>query len=167
MANVKNNSVNEVKQAKAVQSVTRKELYNIFKEIAKDIKSFGGLWEIMRITKNFAYNLTDVKQNDTDIAVIKVGEKGFYLSPVGQVNKANALNVLKSVLKVEESKRVLAKKRAKLLNFEDFCSTKDAEQKIDLLIEGAMMVGSELTDKQIKTAKHRLYENYLKSLGID
>ena len=164
MAN--SNSVNDGKQLKAVQVVTREELVSIFNDIAKDIKSFGGLWEVMKITKNFAYTLTDVRQG-YDLPIIKVGEKGFYLSPVGQVNKVNILNVLKSVLKVVEAKKVLAKKQAKRLSFEDFCLTKDVEQKLNLLMEGANMTGSELTDQQIKTAKHRLYENYLKSLGLE
>lgn len=96
MANLKSNSVNDVKNAKAVQSVTREELVNIFNDIAKDVSSFGGLWEIIKLTKRFTYTLTDVKQNDTDIAVVKVGKKGYYLSPVGQVNKANVENAKNS-----------------------------------------------------------------------
>nr|DAT65185.1 MAG TPA: hypothetical protein [Caudoviricetes sp.] len=166
MANLKTNSVNDVKNTKAVQSVTREELMDIFCGIEKDIKAFGGLWEIMKITKRFAYTLTDVRQG-YDLPVIKVGDKSFYLSPVGQVNKMNVLNVIKSILKIQDAKRVLAKKQAKRLSFEDFCSTKDVEQKLNLLLEGARMTGSELTDQQVKTAKHRLYEDYLKSLGLE
>lgn len=168
MANVKNNSVNEVKNAKAVQSVTREELANIFKDIAKDIKSFGGLWEIIRLTKRFAYTLTDVKQTDTDIAVIKVGRKSFYLSPVGTVNKANVLNVLKSVLKVEDAKRILAKKLAKRLTFAQFSELSDTQKRIyDMKAALRKYANTEMSEKQEKDTLHSLYNEYLQSLGLD
>ena len=168
MANVKNNSVNDVKNAKAVQSVTREELVNIFNDIAKDIKSFGGLWEIIRLTKRFAYTLTDVKQNDTDVAVVKVGKKGYYLSPVGSVNKANVLNVLKSVLKVEDAKRILAKKLAKRLTFEQFAGLTDTQKRIDDIKAGLKeYAGVEMSEKQVKDKLHNLYNEYLQSLGLD
>lgn len=168
MANVKNNSVNEVKQAKAVQSVTREELLNIFNDIAKDIKSFGGLWEVIKLTKRFAYTLTDVKQNDTDIAVIKVGKKGYYLSPVGQVNKANVLNVIKSVLKVEDAKRILAKKLAKRLTFEQFAELSDTQKRIDDMKAALRKyANTEMSEKQEKDTLHILYNEYLQSLGLD
>lgn len=168
MANVKNNSVNEVKQAKAVQSVTREELLNIFNDIAKDIKSFGGLWEVIKLTKRFTYTLTDVKQNDTDIAVIKVGKKGYYLSPVGQVNKANVLNVIKSVLKVEDAKRILAKKLAKRLTFAQFSELSDTQKRIDDMKAALKNCANvEMTAKQEKDTLHNLYNEYLKNLGLD
>lgn len=168
MANVKNNSVNEVKNVKAVQTVTRDELVNIFNDIAKDIRSFGGLWEIIKLTKRFAYTLTDVKQNDTDIAVIKVGKKGYYLSPVGQVNKANVLNVIKSVLKVEDAKRILAKKLAKRLTFEQFAELSDTQKRIDDMKAALKNCANmEMTAKQEKDTLHNLYNEYLKNLGLD
>ena len=55
MANSKSNSVNDVKQAKAVQVITNKQALNLLREIRKEIKSFGGLREIMKLTRNFAY----------------------------------------------------------------------------------------------------------------
>lgn len=168
MANSKSNSVNEVKNVKAVQSVTREELVNIFNDIAKDIKSFGGLWEIIKLTKRFAYTLTDVKQNDTDIAVVKVGKKGYYLSPVGQVNKANVLNVIKSVLKVEDAKRILAKKLAKRLTFAQFSELTDTQKRIDDIKAGLKeYAGVEMSEKQVKDKLHNLYNEYLQSLGLD
>ena len=168
MANLKSNSVNEVKNSKAVQSVTREELVNIFNDIAKDIKAFGGLWEIIRLTKRFAYTLTDVKQNDTDIAVVKVGKKGYYLSPVGQVNKANVLNVLKSVLKVEDAKRILAKKLAKRLTFEQFSGLTDTQKRIDDMKAALRKyANTEMSEKQEKDTLHNLYDEYLQSLGLD
>lgn len=168
MANSKSNSVNEVKNVKAVQSVTREELVNIFNDIAKDIRAFGGLWEIIKLTKRFAYTLTDVKQNDTDISVIKVGKKGYYLSPVGQVNKANVLNVIKSVLKVEDAKRVYAKKKANRMTFEAFSTSKDVKKRINDIKAGLKeYAGVEMSEKQEKDKLHNLYDEYLKSLGLD
>lgn len=166
MANSK--SVNEVKNAKAVQSVTREELVNIFNDITKDIETFGGLWEIIKLTKRFAYTLTDVKQNDTDISVIKVGKKGYYLSPVGQVNKANVLNVIKSVLKIEDAKRILAKKLAKRLTFEQFTGLTDTQKRIDDMKAALKNCANmEMTAKQEKDTLHNLYNEYLQSLGLD
>ena len=168
MAKVKNNSVNEVKNVKAVQSVTREELSNIFNDIAKDIRSFGGLWEIIKLTKRFAYTLTDVKQNDTDIAVVKVGKKGYYLSPVGQVNKANVLNVIKSVLKVEDAKRVFAKKLEKRLMFPQFAKLSDTKKRLeDMKAALKNCANMEMTAKQEKDTLHNLYNEYLQSLGLD
>lgn len=159
-------SVNDVKQAKAVQQVTTEQAFNLLREIRKEIKSFGGLREIMKLTRNFAYSLSETKVNETDVPVIKVGRKSFYLSQVGAVNETNVLNVVKSVLKVEDAKRVYAKKLAKRLSFDEFCETQECKNKIQLLQQGAVIVGSELTDQQVKTAKHRLYDEYLKSLGL-
>lgn len=168
MANSKkSNSVNDVKQVKAVQSVTREELVNIFNDIAKDLESFGGLWEIIKLTKRFTYTLTDVKQNDTDIAVIKVGKKGYYLSPVGQVNKTNVLNVIKSVLKVEDAKRILTKKLAKRLSFNQFVELKETIQRISDMKAGLKLAKIEMTAKQEKDALHEMYNEYLKNLGLD
>lgn len=168
MANLKLNSVNDVKQVKAVQVVTREELVNIFNDIAKDIKSFGGLWEIIKLTKRFAYTLTDVKQNDTDTPVIKVGKKGFYLNPVGAVNETNVLNVIKSVLKVEDAKRILAKKLAKRLTFAQFSELSDTQKRIDDIKAGLKeYAGVEMSEKQVKDKLHNLYNEYLQSLGLD
>ena len=168
MANSKkSNSVNDVKQVKAVQSVTREELVNIFNDIAKDLESFGGLWEIIKLTKRFTYTLTDVNQNDTDIAVIKVGKKGYYLSPVGQVNKTNVLNVIKSVLKVEDAKRILTKKLAKRLSFNQFVELKETIQRISDMKAGLKLAKIEMTAKQEKDALHEMYNEYLKNLGLD
>lgn len=166
MANL-TNSVNEVKNAKAVQSVTRKELVNIFNDIAKDVQNFGGLWEILKLTKRFAYTLTDTKVNDTDIPVIKVGRKSFYLSPVGAVNKANVLNVIKSVLKVEDAKRILAKKLAKRLTFNQFVELKETVQRISDMKAGLKLAKIEMTAKQEKDALHEMYNEYLESLGLE
>ena len=167
MANL-TNSVNEVKNAKAVQSVTRKELINIFNDIAKDVQNFGGLWEILKLTKRFAYTLTDTKVNDTDIPVIKVGRKSFYLSPVGAVNKANVLNVIKSVLKVEDAKRILAKKLAKRLTFAQFSELSDTQKRIDDMKAALRKyANTEMSEKQEKDTLHNLYNEYLQSLGLE
>ena len=51
MANSKkSNSVNDVKQVKAVQVVTDEQASLLMREIRKQIQSFGGLREIKRIT---------------------------------------------------------------------------------------------------------------------
>ena len=167
MANLKSNSVNEVKQAKAVQVVTNAQAFNLLREIRKEINSFGGLREIMQLTKNFAYSLSETKVNETDTPVIKVGRKSFYLSPVGAVNGYNVLNVVKSILKVEDSKRILAKKLAKRLTFTDFCETKETVTRIECMKAGAKMCKTELTEKQVKDALHTLYNEYLQNLGLE
>lgn len=95
------NSVNETKQVKAIQLVSNEEVKAIISEIFKDIKSFGGLNQIMKDTDNFAYSFTDVKTVENDTFNIKVGKKSFYRSPNGKVNKANVLNVIKSVIKLK------------------------------------------------------------------
>lgn len=160
-------SVNDVKNAKAIQQVTNKQAFDLLREIRKEIKTFGGLREIMKITRNFAYSLSETKVNETDTPVIKVGKKSFYLSQVGAVNETNVLNVIKSVLKVEDAKRILAKKLAKRLTFDEFCETRALEEKILLLSEGAKLAGVELSKEQKIKAKHRLYDEYLKNLGLD
>lgn len=168
MANSKSNSVNDVKQVKAVQVVTRKELVGIFNDIAKDIKSFGGLWGIMQVTKNFAYSLSETRANETDTPVIKVGRKSFYLSPVGAVNETNVLNVIKSVLKVEDAKRILAKKLAKRLTFVQFSELKETVQRINDMKEALKNCANvEMTAKQEKDTLHNLYNEYLKNLGLE
>lgn len=167
MANSKSNSVNNVKQAKAAQQMTNKQAFDLLREIRKEIKSFGGLREIMKLTRNFAYSLSEIKPTDDAIPAVKVGKKSFYLSPVGQVNETNVLNVTKSVLKVEDAKRILAKKLAKRLSFDEFCETRALEEKILLLSEGAKLAGVELSKEQKTKAKHRLYDEYLQSLGLD
>lgn len=163
----KNVSVNDVKSAKAVQVVEFNDAFSIFESIETSINSFGGLGYIMELTRNFSYSLSETKVNDNDLPVIRVGKKSYYLNPVGKVNQANVLNVIKSILKVEDAKRVLAKKLAKRLTFDQFCETKDLQTKIDCMKEGAKIGGFELTTKQIKDAQHKLYNEYLQSLGLD
>lgn len=160
-------SVNDVKNAKAVQVVSNIQALRLLCEIKQHLQSAGGFKSIMELTKNFAYSLSETKTNGNDLPAVKVGKKSFYLSPVGAVNEANVLNVIKSVLKVEDAKRVLAKKLAKRLDFSDFCETKELQTKLQCMKDGARLVGLELTDKQIKEAKHRLYNEYLQSLGLD
>lgn len=169
MANSKKtNSVNEVKQAKAVQVVTDEQANLLMREIRKQIQSFGGLREIKRITQNFAYSLSETKVNETDTPVIKVGRKSFYLSPVGAVNETNVLNVIKSVLKVEDAKRILAKKLAKRLTFEQFSELSDTQKRIDDMKAALKNCANvEMTAKQEKDTLHSLYNEYLQSLGLD
>lgn len=169
MANSKkSNSVNDVKQVKAVQVVTDDQANLIMREIRKQIQSFGGLREIKRITKNFAYSLSETKVNETDTPVIKVGRKTFYLSPVGAVNETNVLNVIKSVLKVEDAKRILAKKLAKRLTFEQFAALTDTQKRINDMKEALKNCANmEMTAKQEKDTLHNLYNEYLKNLGLD
>lgn len=161
-------SVNDVKQAKAVQVVTNAQAFNLLREIRKDFVSFGGLREIMQLTKNFAYSLSETKVNETDTPVIKVGRKSFYLSPVGAVNETNVLNVIKSVLKVEDAKRILAKKLAKRLTFVQFSELKETVQRINDMKEALKNCANvEMTAKQEKDTLHNLYNEYLKNLGLD
>lgn len=167
MANLKLNSVNEVKNAKAVQIVTNAQAFELLRNIRKNINSFGSLRSIMQLTKNFAYSLSETKVNETDTPVIKVGKKSFYLSPVGAVNETNVLNVIKSVLKVEDAKRILTKKLAKRLSYSDFCETKDVQEKVEFLIAGTELAGFEISGPQIAKMQHRLYKEYLRSLGLD
>lgn len=164
----KTNSVNEVKQTKAVQVVTDEQAFNLLREIRKEINSFGGLREIMQLTKNFAYSLSETKLNETDTPVTKVGRKSFYLSPVGAVNETNVLNVIKSVLKVEDAKRILAKKLAKRLTFEQFAELKETVQRIsDMKTALEKCANTEMTAKQEKDALHEMYNEYLKTLGLE
>lgn len=173
MANSKkSNSVNDVKQVKAVQVVTDAQAFDLLREIRKDFVSFGGLREIMQLTKNFAYSLSETKVNETDTPVIKVGRKSFYLSPVGAVNETNVLNVIKSVLKVEDAKRILAKKLAKKLakrlTFEQFTELSDTQKRIDDMKAALKNCANmEMTAKQEKDTLHNLYNEYLKNLGLD
>lgn len=168
MANSKSNSVNDVKQVKAVQVVTNAQAFELLREIRKEIVSFGGLREIMQITKNFAYSLGETKVNETDTPVIKVGRKSFYLSPVGQVNEYNVLNVIKSVLKIEDAKRILAKKLAKRLTFEQFSELSDTQKRLeDMKAVLKKYANKKMTAKQEKDTLHNLYNEYLQSLGFD
>lgn len=169
MANSKkSNSVNDVKQVKAVQVVTNEQANVLMREIRKQIQSFGGLREIKRITQNFAYSLSETKVNETDTPVIKVGRKSFYLSPVGAVNETNVLNVIKSVLKVEDAKRILAKKLAKRLTFEQFAELSDTQKRIDDMKAALKNCANmEMTAKQEKDTLHNLYNEYLKNLGFN
>lgn len=168
MANSKKtNSVNDVKQAKAVQVVTNAQAFDLLREIRKEIFSFGGLRSVMQLTNNFAYSLSETKVNETDTPVIKVGRKSFYLSPVGAVNETNVLNVIKSVLKVEDAKRILAKKLAKRLSFDQFVELKETVQRINDMKAGLKLANMEMTAKQEKDTLHNLYNEYLQSLGLD
>lgn len=162
------NSVNEVKQVKAVQQVSNAQAFDLLREIRKEINSFGGLREIMQLTKNFAYSLSETKAAETDLPVIKVGRKSFYLSPVGAVNGCNVLNVVKSILKVEDAKRILSKKLAKRLTFEQFSELKETVQRIsDMKAALKKCANTEMTAKQEKDALHEMYNEYLKTLGLD
>lgn len=169
MANLTNKkvSVNDVKNAKAIQQVTNEQAFNLLRNIYKNINAFGSLRSIMKLTKNFAYSLSEIKPTDDAIPVIKVGKKSFYLSPVGQVNETNILNVIKSVLKVEDAKRVLAKKLAKRLSFEQFSLLSDTQKRIEDMKAGLMLANIEMTAKQEKAALHNFYNEYLQSLGLD
>lgn len=164
----KSNSVNEVKNVKAVQVVNNIQALRLLCETKKHLQSAGGLREIMRLTQNFAYSLSEVKTKETDLPAIKVGRKAFYLSPVGQVNETNVLNVIKSVLKVEDAKRVLAKKLAKRLTFEQFADLNDTQKRINDIKAGLKeYAGVEMSEKQVKDKLHNLYDEYLKNLGLD
>lgn len=121
----------------------------------------------MEISKNFAYTLSEIKVNDSDLPAVKVGKRSFYLVPVGQVNESNVLNVVKSVLKVEDAKRILAKKLAKRLTFEQFAILNDTQKRINDMKAGLKLANIEMTDKQIKAALHGFYNEYLQSLGLD
>ena len=160
-------SVNDVKNAKAVQVVNFNEAFDIYESIETSINSFGGLGYIMELTKNFAYTLSESKVNDNDLPAIKVGKKSFYLNPVGKINQANVLNVIKSVLKVEDAKRVLANKLAKRLTFEQFASLNDTQKRINDMKAGLKLAKIEMTAKQEKDALHGFYTEYLNTLGID
>lgn len=152
---------------KAVQQVSKIQSLRLIVEMRQHLKGVGGLREIMQLTKNFAYSLSETKVNDSDLPAVKVGKKSFYLVPVGQVNETNVLNVIKSVLKVEDAKRILAKKMAKRLSYSDFCETKDVQEKVEFLIAGTELAGFEISGPQIAKMQHRLYNDYLKSLGLD
>lgn len=158
---------NSTKQVKAVQQVSKIQSLRLIVEMRQHLKGAGGLREIMQLTKNFAYSLSETKVNDFDLPAVKVGKKSFYLVPVGQVNETNVLNVIKSVLKVEDAKRILAKKMAKRLSYSDFCETKDVQEKVEFLIAGTELAGFEISGPQIAKMQHRLYNDYLKSLGLD
>ena len=161
-------SVNDVKQVKAVQVVTNAQAFNLLREIRKGFVSFGGLREIMQLTKNFAYSLSETKVNENDKPVMKVGRKSFYLSPVGQVNEYNVLNVIKSVLKVEDAKRILTKKLAKRLTFAQFSELSDTQKRIDDMKAALKNCANvEMTAKQEKDTLHNLYNEYLKNLGLE
>ena len=160
-------SVNDVKNAKAIQQVTNAQAFELLRNIRKNINSFGGLREIMKLTQNFAYSLSETKVNETDLPAIKVGRKSFYLSPVGAVNETNVLNVIKSVLKVEDAKRVLAKRLAKRLTFEQFADLNDTQKRINDMKAGLKLAKMEMTAKQEKDTLHNLYDEYLKSLGLE
>lgn len=160
-------SVNDVKNAKAVQVVSNIQALRLLCEMKQHIQSAGGLKCVMNLTKNFAYSLSESKVNTNDIAAVKVGKKSYYLNPVGQVNETNVLNVIKSVLKVEDAKRVLTKKLAKRLTFEQFAASNDTQKRIDDMKKGASYTKVTLSDKQIKDALHDMYNTYLESLGLD
>lgn len=160
------NSTN-IKSTKAVQIVSGIQALRLFAELKQHLKGAGGLREIMKLTKNFAYSLSETKVNDSDLPVIKVGKKSFYLSPVGAVNETNVLNVVKSVLKVEDAKRVLTKKLAKRLTFEQFSMLSATDKRLDDIKAGLRLAGMEMTAKQEKDTLHRLYDEYLQSLGLD
>lgn len=164
----KQTSVNDVKNVKAVQVVSNLQALRLIAKIKQHLQSAGGLKSIMELTKNFAYSLSETKANETDTPVIKVGRKSFYLSPVGQVNEYNVLNVIKSVLKIEDAKRVLAKKLTKRLTFEQFAALTDTQKRINDMKEALKNCANmEMTAKQEKDTLHNLYNEYLQSLGLD
>lgn len=160
-------SVNDVKNAKAVQVVSNVQALRLLCEMKQHMQSAGGLKSVMELTKNFAYTLSESKVNANDIAAVKVGKKSYYLSPVGAVNETNVLNVIKSVLKVEDAKRVLAKKLAKRLTFEQFATLNDTQKRINDMKAGLKLAKIEMTAKQEKDALHGFYTEYLNTLGID
>lgn len=158
---------NSTKQAKAIQEVSNIQALRLIAEMKQHLNAAGGLKVVMQLTKNFTYTLSESKVNDSDLPVIKVGRKSFYLSPVGQVNETNILNVIKSVLKVEDAKRVLAKKLAKRLTFEQFAALNDTQKRIGDMKAGLKLAKIEMTAKQEKDALHSFYNEYLQSLGLD
>ena len=160
-------SVNDVKNAKAVQVVSNVQALRLLCEMKQHIQNAGGFKSIMELTKNFAYTLSESKVNANDIAAVKVGKKSYYISPVGAVNETNVLNVIKSVLKIEDAKRVLAKKLAKRLTFEQFAALNDTQKRINDMKAGLKLAKIEMTAKQEKDALHGFYTKYLKTLGID
>lgn len=160
-------SVNDVKNAKAVQVVSNVQALRLLCEMKQHMQSAGGLKSVMELTKNFAYTLSESKVNANDIAAVKVGKKSYYLSPVGAVNETNVLNVIKSVLKVEDAKRVLAKKLAKRLTFEQFATLNDTQKRINDMKAGLKLAKIEMNAKQEKDALHGFYTEYLNTLGID
>lgn len=166
MKKLNSNSVNEVKNAKAVQVIDFNDAFDIYESIEASINSFGGLGYVMELTKNFAYSLSESKVNESDLPAVKVGKKSYYLSPVGKVNQANVLNVIKSILKIEDAKRVLAKKLAKRLTFEQFAALNDTQKRISDMKAGLKLVNVEMTAKQEKDALHSFYNEYLQSLGL-
>ncbi len=135
------NTTNNIKSTKAVQQVSKIQALRLIAGMKHHLQSAGGLKNVMELTKNFSYSLSDTKVNDSDLPVVKIGKKSFYLIPVGQVNETNVLNIIKSVLKVEDAKRILAKKMAKRLSYSDFCETKDVQEKIEFLIAGTEFAG--------------------------
>jgi len=160
-------SVNDVKNAKAVQVVSNIQALRLLCEMKQHIQSAGGLKSVMELTKNFAYTLSESKVNANDIAAVKVGKKSYYLSPVGAVNEANVLNVIKSVIKIEDAKRILAKKMAKRLTFDQFCESSDTKQRLnDMETSLQLIANMSMTDKQKKDTLHRLYDEYLNDLGL-
>lgn len=165
MANQK--SVNELRQVKAVQIVSDFQALRLCVKMKSHLQNAGGLRYIMYLTKNFSYTLSETKTNNSDVPAVKVGKKSFYLIPVGQVNETNMFNVIKSVLKVEDAKRVLAKKLAKRLSFEQFSLLSDTQKRIEDMKAGLRLANIEMTEKQVKASLHGFYDEYLKSLGLD
>lgn len=152
---------------KAVQQVSKFQALRLVVEMKQHLNVTGGLKLIMELTKNFAYTLSEIKPTDNAIPAVKVGRKSFYLVPVGAVNEANILNVIKSVLKVEDAKRILAKKLAKRLTFEQFAALNDTQKRINDMKAGLKLANIEMTAKQEKGALHSFYNEYLQSLGLD
>lgn len=152
---------------KAVQQVSKFQALRLVVEMKQHLNVAGGLKLIMELTKNFAYTLSEIKPTDNAIPAVKVGRKSFYLVSVGAVNEANILNVIKSVLKVEDAKRILAKKLAKRLTFEQFAALNDTQKRINDMKAGLKLANIEMTAKQEKGALHSFYNEYLQSLGLD
>ena len=152
---------------KAVQQVSKFQALRLVVEMKQHLNVAGGLKLIMELTKNFAYTLSEIKPTDNAIPAVNVGRKSFYLVPVGAVNEANILNVIKSVLKVEDAKRILAKKLAKRLTFEQFAALNDTQKRINDMKAGLKLANIEMTAKQEKGALHSFYNEYLQSLGLD
>lgn len=163
----KQTSVNDVKSVKAVQVVSNLQALRLISEMKQHLQALGGIKTVMELTKNFAYTLSETKANISDLPAVKVGSKCFYLSPVGAVNEYNVLNVIKSVLKVEDAKRILAKKLAKRLSFNQFSELKETVQRISDMKAGLKLAKIEMTEKQEKDTLHNLYNEYLKSLGLE
>nr|DAQ42711.1 MAG TPA: hypothetical protein [Caudoviricetes sp.] len=160
-------SVNDVKNAKAVQIVSNIQALRMIVKLKQRLCAAGELRYIMYLTKNFAYTLSETSPTDNAMPAVKVGRKYFYLSPVGQVNETNVLNVIKSILKVEDAKRILAKKLAKRLTFEQFAALNDTQKRINDMKAGLKLAKIEMTAKQEKDALHGFYTEYLNTLGID